>query len=170
MFGPLLDVQMSFRVAGARDSAPCQKWAKNEGFVAFPKTMAGVGHVKRICKEMTASYQCVLWFFRSTSLKYCDCHDKLMPGHTKCCTCHAKSSSPNWRSDAPKCNPSQEISARPSKQLWWTCLLYCACHGVVVCCSVISVVWCSCTCSCSCGSSCCRSCWCNWCSVVYLDV
>ena len=26
--GPLLDVQMWFRVAGARDSAPCQKWAK----------------------------------------------------------------------------------------------------------------------------------------------
>ena len=51
MFGPLLDVQMSFRVAGARDCAPCQKWAKREGFVAFPKTMAGVGHLKRICKD-----------------------------------------------------------------------------------------------------------------------
>ena len=35
MFGPLLDVQMSFRVAGVRDSAPCQTWAKREGFVAF---------------------------------------------------------------------------------------------------------------------------------------
>ena len=49
--GPLLEVQMSFRVAGARDCAPCQKWAKREGFVAFPKTMAGVGHLKRICKD-----------------------------------------------------------------------------------------------------------------------
>ena len=39
---------------------------------------------------------------------------KMRPGHTKCCTCHAKSSSQNWRSDAPKCNPSQEISARTS--------------------------------------------------------
>ena len=28
---------MSFRVAGARDCAPCQKWAKREGFVACPK-------------------------------------------------------------------------------------------------------------------------------------
>ena len=28
-----------------------------------------------------------------------------------------------------KCNPSQEISARTSQQLWWTCLLYCACNG-----------------------------------------
>ena len=50
-FGPLLDVQMSFRVAGARDCAPCQKRAKREGFVVFPKTMAGVGHLKRICKD-----------------------------------------------------------------------------------------------------------------------
>ena len=46
-----LEVQMSFRVAGARDCAPLQKWAKREGFVAFPKTMAGMGHLKRICKD-----------------------------------------------------------------------------------------------------------------------
>ena len=44
-------VQMSFRVAGARDCAPCQKWAKRAGFVAFPKMMAGVGHSKMICKD-----------------------------------------------------------------------------------------------------------------------
>ena len=42
---------MWFRVAGTKDSAPCQKWAKREGFVVFPKTMAGVGHVKRIWKD-----------------------------------------------------------------------------------------------------------------------
>ena len=51
MFAPLLEVQMSFRVAGARDCAPCHKWAKREGFVAFPNTMAGVGHLSRICKN-----------------------------------------------------------------------------------------------------------------------
>ena len=49
-----------------------------------------------------------------------------MPGHTKCCACQAKSSQQTWRSDAPKCNPSQEIT---SEQLRWKCLLYCACHG-----------------------------------------
>ena len=38
-------------VAGARDCAPCQKWAKREGFVAFQKMMAGVRHFKRICKD-----------------------------------------------------------------------------------------------------------------------
>ena len=51
MFAPLLDVEASFCAAGARDCAPCQKWAKREGFVAFPKTMAGVGHLERICKD-----------------------------------------------------------------------------------------------------------------------
>ena len=80
MFEPLLEVEMSKKwreahyevkmhkaphvratfggsdvvcVAGARDCALCQKWQvrKHEGFVAFPKRMAGVGHVKRICKD-----------------------------------------------------------------------------------------------------------------------
>ena len=37
-----------------------------------------------------------------------------MPGHTKCCTCDAKSFQQTWRSDASKCNPSQKISARTS--------------------------------------------------------
>ena len=36
--GALLDVRMSFCVAGIRDSAPCQKWAKSEGFVAVSTT------------------------------------------------------------------------------------------------------------------------------------
>ena len=45
-----------------------------------------------------------------------------MPSHTKCCTCHAKSPSQTWRSDAPKCNTSQEISGLTSQHLWWTCL------------------------------------------------
>ena len=48
VFEPFLDVQVSFFVAGARDSAPCQKWAKRVGFAAVSKTMAGVGPLKRI--------------------------------------------------------------------------------------------------------------------------
>ena len=37
-YGALLDVHMWFRVAGARDCAPCQKEAKFEGFVAASTT------------------------------------------------------------------------------------------------------------------------------------
>ena len=46
----------------------------------------------KLSAALTASYQCLLRFFHSTCLKYCACHEKVMPGHTKCCTCHAKSS------------------------------------------------------------------------------
>ena len=81
----------------------------------------------KLSAELTASYQCGLRCFHSICLKCCACHEKVMLGHTKCCTCHAKSSWQTWRSDAPKCNPSQEISAVTSSHLWWTCLLYCAC-------------------------------------------
>ena len=44
-------LKRSFCVASARDSAPCHKWAKRESLVAFPKTMAGVEHLKRIRKD-----------------------------------------------------------------------------------------------------------------------
>ena len=54
---------------------------------------------------------------------------KVIPGHTKCYTCLAKSCQQTWRSDTPKCNPSQEMTALTSEHLWWTCLLYCACHA-----------------------------------------
>ena len=64
--------------------------------------------------ELMASYQSVLRLFHTICLKYCACHEKVMPSQTKCCTCHAESSSQTWRSDAPKCNLSQEISGLPS--------------------------------------------------------
>ena len=43
-FGPLLDVEMSLRVAGARDCAPCQKRWKREGFVSFSTTTTTTPH------------------------------------------------------------------------------------------------------------------------------
>ena len=80
----------------------------------------------KLSAELTASCQCVLRLFHSICPKCRACQAKGMPGHTKCCACHAKSSWQTWRSDAPKCSPSQEISALTSEHLWWTCLLYCA--------------------------------------------
>ena len=37
-YGALLNVRMSFCVAGTKDSAPCQKWVKRKGFVAVSTT------------------------------------------------------------------------------------------------------------------------------------
>ena len=45
----------------------------------------------KLSAELTASYQCILRFFNPISLKYCACHEKVTPGHTKCCACDAKS-------------------------------------------------------------------------------
>ena len=42
----------------------------------------------KVGARLTASYQCVLRFLHSTCLKHRACHS----GHTKCCTCDAKSS------------------------------------------------------------------------------
>ena len=48
-FGSLLDVQMSFRVAGAKDCAPCRKWAKKrEGFVGVSTTTTTTLHSTRL--------------------------------------------------------------------------------------------------------------------------
>ena len=44
----------------------------------------------KLSAELTAWYQCVLRFFHSTCLKHWACHEKVKPGHTKCCTCHLK--------------------------------------------------------------------------------
>ena len=43
-YGPLLDVQISFFVASAGDCAPCQEWAKREGFVAASTTTTTTLH------------------------------------------------------------------------------------------------------------------------------
>ena len=67
------------------------------------------------------SYQCVLWFSHPMCIQCCACPEKGRPGHTKCCACHAKSSEHPWRFDAPKCNPSQEISTLISEHVWWIC-------------------------------------------------
>ena len=55
----------------------------------------------KLSAELTASYQSVLRFFHSTCLKYCTCHEKVMPGHTKCCTCHALQNATHLRKSAP---------------------------------------------------------------------
>ena len=50
-YGALFDVQILFSVAGTRDRAFCPKVAKRGVMEPFFKTMAGVGHLKRIQKH-----------------------------------------------------------------------------------------------------------------------
>ena len=69
-FGPLLDVQMSFRVAGARDCAPCQKWAKREGFVAVSTTTTTTPHYTPIHYTTTTAALHTTSTLHSTTLHY----------------------------------------------------------------------------------------------------
>ena len=51
-YGALLDVQMSFRVAGAQDFASCKKWVKRRVlYYQFQTALASVRLLKKICKD-----------------------------------------------------------------------------------------------------------------------
>ena len=45
---------------------------------------------EKLSAELTALCQCVLRCFHSISVKCFACHEKVMPSHTKCCTCLCK--------------------------------------------------------------------------------
>ena len=64
-------VQMSFCVAGARDCAPCQKWAKREGFVAFSTTTTTTLHSTTLHPTTLHSNYTTL---HSTTLHYTPLH------------------------------------------------------------------------------------------------
>ena len=40
--------------------------------------------------HLTSEFQYVLTIFKWMLQKYCACHEKVEPRHTKCCNCHAK--------------------------------------------------------------------------------
>ena len=75
----LLDVQTSFCVAGTRDSAPGQKWAKREGFVAVSTTSTTTLHSTTTATATTLHYTKLITLhyaalhyttLHSTSLRY----------------------------------------------------------------------------------------------------
>ena len=76
-YGPFLEVQMSFRVAGARDCGPCQKWAKREGFVAFSTTTTTTLHyttLQYITLHYNYNYNYTFTTFHYTTLHYTTLH------------------------------------------------------------------------------------------------
>ena len=73
MYGPFLEVEKSFRVAGARDCGPCQKWAKREGFVAFSTTTTTTLHYTPI-HYTTLQLQLHFTTLHYTTLHYTPLH------------------------------------------------------------------------------------------------
>ena len=73
MYGPFLEVQMSFRVVGARDFGPCQKSAKREGFVAFSTTTTTT-HTTLQYITLHYNYNYTFTTFYYTTLHYTTLH------------------------------------------------------------------------------------------------
>ena len=73
-FGALLDVHMSFCVAGLRDYAPGQKWAKRDGFVAFSTTTTTTPHYTQL-HSITRHYITLHYTpLHTTTLHYTELH------------------------------------------------------------------------------------------------
>ena len=73
MYGPFLEVQMSFRVVGARDFGPCQKSEKREGFVAFSTTTTTT-HTTLQYITLHYNYNYTFTTFYYTTLHYTTLH------------------------------------------------------------------------------------------------
>ena len=74
MHGPLLTVEMWFYVAGTRDCAPCQKWAKREGFAAVSTTTTTT--IRYTTVDYTAQHSTTLHYTTPhyTTLHYTTIH------------------------------------------------------------------------------------------------
>ena len=66
-----LDVQMSFRVAGARDCAPGQKWAKRGDFVAFRVAGTVQRHMSQTCLGVRVLISCEGLHFGASHRQVC---------------------------------------------------------------------------------------------------
>ena len=72
MYGPFLEVQKSFRVAGARDCGPCQKLAEREGFVAFSTTTSTTLHYTPIpCAALQLQLHFTTFYNATLHCKHC---------------------------------------------------------------------------------------------------
>ena len=86
----------------------------------------------KLSAELTASYQFVLRFFHSTCLKYCACHEKVRPGHTKCCTCHDM-----WHVSCTAPATEKSIFADPL-QMSHACHRFWKCYKTLTFCSLLT--------------------------------
>ena len=86
LLGPFLKVQMWFCVADARDSAPCQNWAKRASFVAVSTTSTSTIHYTTTTATTTTLHyttlNCTPLHYtspRSTPLHYTQLHYATLP-------------------------------------------------------------------------------------------
>ena len=81
-FGARLDFQMSVCLAGARDSEPCQKWAKREGPVAISTTTTTLHSTILHYINLQLQLQLPLHYSPLSTLHYITLHYTTLPSTT----------------------------------------------------------------------------------------
>ena len=79
--------------------------------------------------RLTSEFQYVLTIFKWMLQKYCACHEKVEPKHTKSCNCHAKWSLQNITSVTWKLQPFQGFCVEGFKHRHRKARNPCPCHA-----------------------------------------
>ena len=82
-----------------------------------------------LSRHLTSEFQYVLMIFKWTLQKYCACHEKVEPRHTKSCNCHAKWSLQSNTSVTWNLQPFRGFSVGAFKHLHHRARNHCACHA-----------------------------------------
>ena len=82
-----------------------------------------------LTRHLTSEFQYVLTIFNWTLQKYCACHEKVEPRHTKSCNCHAKWSLQSNASVTWNLQPFHGFSVQGLKHRHHKARNHCACHA-----------------------------------------
>ena len=83
----------------------------------------------KLTRHLTSEFQYVLTILKWTLQKYCACHEKVEPRHTKSCNCHAKWSLQSNISVTSNLQPFHGFSVGGFKHRHHRARNHCACHA-----------------------------------------
>ena len=85
--------------------------------------------IDMLSRHLTSEFQYVLVIFKWMLQKYCACHEKVAPTHTKSCNCHAKWSLQSNTSGTWNLQPFHGFCVKGFKHRHHRALNPCACHA-----------------------------------------
>ena len=85
--------------------------------------------IDMLSRHLTSEFQYVLVIFKWMLQKYCACHEKVEPRHTKSCNCHAKWSLQSNTSVTWNLQPFHGFSVGGFKHRHHKARNHCACHA-----------------------------------------
>ena len=108
----------------------CETSFKNETWRSKTKHFCETSFkIDMLSRHLTSEFQYVLAIFKWMLQKYCACHEKVEPRHTKSCNCHTKWSLQSNTSVTWNLQPSHGFSVRCFKHRHHKARNPCACHA-----------------------------------------